>query len=263
MKAMVLAAGEGMRLRPLTHDRPKPMLPVAGLPLLEHTIYWLRGHGVRQVAINLHHKPALITQHFGDGSGFGVEINYSHEEQLLGTAGAVKRLERFFDRTFVVAYGDVFTDLDLTAMADFHRARRGAGTIALYHADNPTARGLVETAEDDGIVRFAEKPRPEEVFTDLANGGVYILEPEVLSFIPSESYYDFGHNLFPDLLRRGLALYGYAIPDSTCLIDIGSPESYQQAQSVFAAQRAQNGRRNHDYGRRWGLPMPAVVRFEP
>jgi len=236
-KAMILAAGEGTRLRPLTLDCPKPMLPVAGRPLLEHTVEWLRRHGVSEIAVNLHYKPLSITGHFGDGSRFGVAITYSHEEQLLGTAGAVKRLEHFFHGTFVVIYGDVLTDLDLTAMAAFHRDRGGAGSVALYRVDNPSARGLVETDGDGRILRFVEKPRPEEVFTDLANAGVYILEPEILDHIPTERRYDFGRDLFPDLLRRGVRLYGYPIPEATRLIDIGIPESYQEAQGLFSPER--------------------------
>jgi mannose-1-phosphate guanylyltransferase len=237
MKAMILAAGEGTRLRPLTDDCPKPMLPVAGRPLLEHTLDWLRGHGVRQMAINLHYRPHSITTHFGDGSGFGVEITYSHEEHLLGTAGAVKRLEGFFESTFAVVYGDVLTDLDLTAMLALHRARGGVATVALHRVDNPTARGLVEMDGDGRIVRFVEKPPPEQVFTDLANAGVYILEPDVLRLVPAERFYDFGRDLFPDLLGRGMPLQGYPIPDMTYLVDIGSPESYRRAQQLFSPRR--------------------------
>jgi NDP-sugar pyrophosphorylase family protein len=234
MKGMILAAGEGTRLRPLTLDCPKPMLPIKGQPLLEHTIAWLRIHGVQEIAINLHHQPRAIPEHFGDGREFEVKITYSMEGHLLGTAGAVKRLERFFDQTFVVIYGDVLTDLDLTAMATYHRASEGMGTIALYRVDNPIARGLVEMAENGRIVRFVEKPRPEEVFTDLANSGVYILEPEVLEPIPPGVFYDFGRDLFPALLERGTLLYGYPIADTEYLIDIGSPESYERAQREWA-----------------------------
>ena len=226
---MILAAGEGTRLRPLSLDRPKPMAPVAGRPLLEYTIDWLVKYGVQDVAINLHYKPEAITGHFGDGRAFGVRLTYSHEEQLLGTAGAVKRLECFFDQTFVLIYGDVLTDLDLTDLEAYHRQKAGLGTVALYRVDNPTVRGLVEIDPTGRILRFVEKPRPEEVFTDLANSGVYILEPEVLQYIPPDTACDFGRDLFPALLERHVPLYGYPLAEDEYLIDIGSPESYAQA----------------------------------
>ncbi|MCS7260865.1 MAG: nucleotidyltransferase family protein [Anaerolineae bacterium] len=233
MKAMILAAGEGTRLRPLTEQCPKPMLPVAGRPLLEHTLAWLQRYGIREVAINLHHLPEAIRGYFGDGSRFGMRITYSPEEQLLGTAGAVRRLEHFFNETFVVVYGDVLTDLDLAALLRFHREHQGIGTITLYRVNNPTACGLVELDWDGRVVRFIEKPRPEEVFTNLANAGVYILEPEVIAQIPPEGASDFGRDVFPALLERGLTLYGYIIPATTRLIDIGSPEHYRLAQELF------------------------------
>ncbi|MGQ9502597.1 MAG: nucleotidyltransferase family protein [Anaerolineae bacterium] len=233
MKAMILAAGEGTRLRPLTERCPKPMLPVAGRPLLEHIIAWLRAHGVCKIAINLHHHPEAITQYFGDGSCFDVHITYSLEEQLLGTAGAVRRLEHFFHETFVVVYGDVLTDLDLTALTRFHRQHGGIATLALYRVSNPTACGLVELSWDGRIVRFVEKPRPEEVFTNLANAGVYILEPQVIAHIPLAGPSDFGRDIFPKLLQHKLPLYGYIIPATTRLVDIGSPEHYHLAQELF------------------------------
>lgn len=230
---MILAAGEGTRLRPLTDTCPKPMLPVGGRPLLEHTIRWLRRHGVREVAINLHYRPEAITQYFGDGRRFGVAITYSPEARLLGTAGAVRQLEAFFDATFAVIYGDVLTDLDLTALADFHRASGSVATLALYHADNPSARGLVALDGTGRITRFVEKPRPEEVFTDLAYAGVSILEPAVLPFIPPGQPSDFGRDIFPALLRAGLPLSGWPIAPGTLLIDIGSPQSYREVKDKY------------------------------
>ncbi|MDH7487809.1 MAG: NDP-sugar synthase [Anaerolineae bacterium] len=234
MKALILAAGEGTRLRPLTLDRPKPMLPIAGKPLLEHTIAWLRQHGITQVAINLHHRPEAITDHFGDGRRWGVHIIYSYEEQLLGTAGAARRLQPFFDDTFVVVYGDVLTDMNLTAMLDFHRRLKRRlpllATIALYRVPNPSECGLVGLDGSRRITCFVEKPPPQAVFTDLANAGVYVLEAAVLEHIPPDRYHDFGHDLFPALLERGAPLYGYPLGPDEFLIDIGSPEKYHQAQ---------------------------------
>ena len=158
MRALILAAGEGTRLRPLTLTCPKPMLPVGGRPVLEHLVRLLRRHGVTEIAINLHYRPEVIVRHFGDGARFGVSITYSPEERLLGSAGAAKRLEWFFGETFFVLYGDVLTDLDLGSLVDRHRARRAAATLALYEVEDPTRCGIVEVAADGRIVRFAEKP---------------------------------------------------------------------------------------------------------
>ena len=211
------------------------MLPIAGKPLLEHTIEWLNAHGITEIAINLHHQSQAIVEHFGDGSRFGVQITYSHEDPILGTAGAAKRLEPFFDDTFVVVYGDVLTDLNLTALVSFHRIKSATVTVALYRVENPSACGLVGLDDHWRITRFVEEPLPEEVFTDLANAGVLVLEPSVLAHIPPDTFYDFGHHLLPDLLARGLPLYGYPISDTTYLIDIGTPEKYERAQREWPA----------------------------
>ena len=149
MKAMLLAAGEGTRLRPLTIDRPKPMLPLAGRPMLEYTVAWLRHHGITQIGINLHHCPEVVTDYFGDGSAFRVDIAYSVEERILGTAGGARRMSRFLDCTFVLVYGDVLTDLDLTTLVGFHR-RHTAGphlTMTLYRVPNPSECGIVSLDE--------------------------------------------------------------------------------------------------------------------
>ena len=237
MKALILAAGEGTRLRPLTLDRPKPMLPIAGRPLLEHTIAWLKQHDVIRVAINLHHRPEAITRHFGDGHRWGVQIVYSYEEQLLGTAGAARRLRTFFDETFVVVYGDVLTDMNLTAMLDFHSAHQtAAATIALYRVPNPSDCGLVGLNGNQRITCFVEKPPPEDVFTDLANAGVYVIEPAILDHIPPDTDYDFGHDLFPELMASGVPLYGHPISPKEYLIDIGSREKYEKAQQEWAVR---------------------------
>jgi len=234
IKAMLLAAGEGARLRPLTLHRPKVMLPIAGQPLLVHTLRWLKRYGVEQVAINLHHKSEAITSYCGDGRSWGVEITYSYEEKLLGTAGAVRKLRPFFDETFVLVYGDVLTDLPLDALLRFHR-EKGPGppsgylTMALYRVPDPTAVGLVGLDEEGRVVAFKEKPRPEEVFTDLANSGILVLEPGIIEHIPADTFYDFGHHLFPKLLEEGVPMYGWPIPPQTYLLDIGTPENYERA----------------------------------
>lgn len=235
MKALVLAAGEGTRLRPLTADRPKPMLPVGGMPLLEQIVTLLRQHGVADIAINLHYKPWSIVQHLGHGRRWGVRIHYSFEETLLGSAGAAKRLEWYFDESFIVFYGDLYTDMDLSSLTTAHRQGGALVTMALYSVNNPTECGIVELDAQSRVRRFVEKPAPDQVFSRLANAGIYVIEPEVLSWLPEEQHLDFGHDVFPQMLASGQPIVGYPITDS--LIDIGSMENYQKAQRL-AAQRA-------------------------
>jgi len=250
MKALILAAGKGTRLQDRTRNCPKPMLPVQGKPLLEHVVCWLRQHGITEIAMNLHHCPAVITDHFGNGAAWGVELTYSYEETLLGTAGAAKRLAAFLDEPFVVAYGDVFTNLDLTRLMDAHQKRchvattdpaennkdvETAATLALYRVPNPTECGLVEMDADGRIKRFVEKPPPDQVFTDLANAGVMVCQPEVLAYIPAETSFDFGRDVFPALLAADKALWGQAIGEDEYLIDIGTPNAFQRAQQLVFA----------------------------
>ncbi|BCX05783.1 MAG: hypothetical protein KatS3mg053_3721 [Candidatus Roseilinea sp.] len=233
--ALILAAGEGTRLRPLTLERPKPMVPIAGRPLLDYTVTWLRDHGITDIAINLHYKPEVIVQHFGDGSTFGVQIHYSHEPRILGTAGAARKIRPWVDeRPLIVVYGDVLTDLDLHALLDYHaqmseRDPVTAVTMSLYHVPNPTEVGLVGMDDTGRVNRFLEKPKPSEVFTDLANAGVLVLQPDALELIPEDTFCDFGMHIFPMLLQAGLSIYGWVIPEDTYLLDIGSPEKYAQA----------------------------------
>lgn len=217
-------------MRPLTLDCPKAMLPIAGKPLLEHTVELLRRHGITQIAVNLHHKPEVITDHFGDGRDFGVEIQYSLEDPILGTAGAVKKLEAYLDETFVVVYGDVLTNLNMRTLISFHEIQGGLATIALYRVDDPSACGLVELDDHWQIVHFMEKPPSEEVFTDLANTGIFVVEPEVIDHIPSGTFYDFGHDLFPKLLEEGVPICGYPISDTDYVLDIGTADRYERAQ---------------------------------
>lgn len=209
------------------------MLPLGGRPLLEHLIALLCHHGVSGVAINLHHRPEAIVQHFGDGRRFGVPITYSLEEQLLGSAGAAKRLAWFFPETFLVLYGDVLTDLDLTTLIEHHRANGGLATIALYEPEDPTRCGIVELAADGRVMRFVEKPAPDAIAGNLANAGIYVLEPEVLQHVPEWGPCDFGRDLFPTLLWRGLPLHGFRV--AGYVLDVGSPERYAQAQADLAA----------------------------
>ncbi len=230
MKGMILAAGEGRRLRPLTDHLPKPMLPVAGRPLLEHIIVHLRDCGLTELAVNLYHLPGAVIDYFGDGSRWGIQLRYSVEERLLGSAGGVKRLQAFFDDTFVVFYGDLLTWTDLRPMINLHRQAGVMATMGLYRVPDPWNRGIVQLDEAQNIVRFAEKPPREQVFSNLANAGIYVLEPEVLDRIPPEQMYDFGHDVFPGMLRESIRIAGYVIED--LLIDIGLPEKYEAANRI-------------------------------
>ena len=244
MKAVILAAGEGTRLRPLTLDRPKPMLPIGGAPLLEHLIHLLAQHGVQDIAINLHYKPGVVSAYCGDGSQWGVRLTYSIEETILGTAGAVRRLQPFLDERFFVLYGDVLTDLDLAALDRFHTAQQAALTAALYHVPRPWECGIVDMDSSGRISRFVEKPPKAAVFSDLANAGIYVMEPSLITAIPPDAFYDFGRDLFPSLLRHGAAIYGYPIGPDDYLLDIGSPDKYEQANRDWAEGRVKHGARD-------------------
>ncbi len=236
MRALILAAGEGRRLRPLTLDRPKPMLVVGERPLIEQIVLLLKKHGITEIAINLHYKPKAIVSHLGTGERFGVRIQYSFEQRLLGSAGAARRLDWFLaNGTFVVFYGDLYTDLNLSRLIAAHKRSDGWITMALYEVDDPTACGIVKLDGHGRVIRFVEKPRPEQVFSRLANAGVLVVEPRVLELIPPERPYDFGHDLFPQMLAADLPIYGYRI--DSMLIDIGTPENYRRAQEAFAQRR--------------------------
>jgi NDP-sugar pyrophosphorylase family protein len=240
MKAMVLAAGEGTRLRPLTRDMPKPMLPLGGRPLIGHLVSLLREHGVTDVAVNLHHRPEAIIAYLGDGSSFGVRVTYSCEETLLGSAGAVKKLAPFFDESFFVLYGDVLTDISLSALAECHRRHGAALTMALHEADEPSRCGIAEVDAAGMVRRFREKPAPQDVFSTWANAGVYAAEPSILELVPEDSFFDFGGNLIPLLLARGQGVGAYL--SSSYFLDIGSVERYQQAERDLAAGAVRTSR---------------------
>lgn len=230
---MILAAGKGTRLRPLTDTLPKPMVPLAGKPMLEYTIELLKTHGIRQIAMNLHHYPEMITGHFSRGEKWGVEILYSVEAELLGTAGAVKKLERFFTETFLVVYGDNLTTCDLSRLMSFHQDRRGVASIALHYREDPTMSGVVSVGPNDRIHRFLEKPEPGQVFSHWVNAGVLVLEPTILSHIPADRPSDFGRDVFPALLAAGQPLYGYRMPAHEGLWWIDTPEDLQRVQRQF------------------------------
>ena len=224
MKAVILVGGEGTRLRPLTCTTPKSMVPIMNRPFLEHMIEYLKGHAIDEIILTLCYLPHHIRDYFGDGSRFGVRLSYVMEECPLGTAGAVKNVAQHLDEPFFVFNGDVFTDLDLTAMLDFHRTREAKVSIALTPVEDPTIYGVVETDESGAIQRFIEKPRWDMVTTNRINAGTYIIDPEILSYIPQGTNYSFEHGLFPHVIESGDPIYGYR--SDAYWIDIGTPQKY-------------------------------------
>jgi NDP-sugar pyrophosphorylase family protein len=228
IKAMVLAAGGGTRLYPLTFAIAKPMVPVLNRPVLEHIIALLARHGITELIANLHSFPEQIVSYFGDGARCGVSLEYSHERELLGTAGGVKHVASFFgDQTFIVIGGDDLADFDLTAMAAFHRARNAMATIAVSEVEHVTEYGIV-VSDDDGRIRsFQEKPAAHEALSRTANTGVYMFEPALLDYIPANEFFDFGKQVFPLLLKRGAPFYAWRA--AGYWKDIGNPREYLDA----------------------------------
>ena len=226
MKAVILVGGKATRLEPLTCNIPKAMVPVLNVPFLELVIRHLSRHQVKDIILAQGHLAQSIESYLGDGSQFGVKLNYLVEDTPWGTAGAVKNAERYLDETFLALNGDTFTDLDITAMIDFHRAKKAKVTIALAPVDDPTSYGLVETNTDGRVTRFLEKPNWSEVTTNMVNAGTYILEPDVLAQIPQQTKVSVERETFPRLLAQGESVYAYS--SSGYWIDVGTPEKYLQ-----------------------------------
>ncbi len=225
-----MAGGEGTRLRPLTVNRPKPLVPMVNKPLMEHVVYLLKSSGFRDIGVTLHYLPETIMSYFGNGGDFGVRFYYSIEEDKpLGTAGGVKYLvEKYgWHDTLVIISGDVYTDIDLGEMLRFHKSRGSVFTMAVRRTDDPTKYGIALLDEEGRVRRFLEKPSWSEVFSDLINMGIYIVEPEALEIIPSNTEYDFAKNLIPELLRRDMPVYGCRA-DNYYWSDIGSIEEYKK-----------------------------------
>jgi mannose-1-phosphate guanylyltransferase / phosphomannomutase len=229
IRAMVMAAGAGTRLRPLTSSVPKPMVPIANRPVLEYTVENLRRHGITEIMFNLHSHPQMIQDYFKDGSKWGVSIEYSHEPQLLGTAGGVKKVESFLKGgTFLVMSGDGLTDVNLSDMLSFHIQRDSMATMGLKPVDTRFDYGVTITRSNGRITRFIEKPKWSDVFSNQVNTGVYVFEPEVLSLIPRNRVYDFGHDVWPQLLAKKKPIFGYPISQYWC--DVGNLGEYRRAQ---------------------------------
>jgi mannose-1-phosphate guanylyltransferase len=230
VKAIILAAGAGTRLRPLTDNCPKPMLPIAGRPLLARTLDWLRANHVLEVALNLHHLPDVVRTGLGDGAAWGMSLRYSYEPTLLGTSGAMLAIAEcypgWFDQTFLLLYGDMLLDIGLADLVAFHQSSGAELTLALKYTATPQTQGMVEVDSTGRLLRFVEKPRAW-AGGDLANAGVYVCEPAILSAIPP-GVSDFGHDVIPALLARGARVFGRLAEGY--LLDIGTPAAYAQAQ---------------------------------
>jgi NDP-sugar pyrophosphorylase family protein len=232
MKVFILAAGLGTRLRSLGLDLPKVMVPVGGKPLLEHHLELFKRQGIRELIVNLHYLPEKITSYFGDGSRFGVKITYSPEPELLGTAGAVKKMEHaLLGETFVVFYGDNLVRVEFAPLLEFHRAHQAVATVALFASSEPWTGGVVETDSSGRVLRFVEKPDPKQISTNLISAGIFVIEPSVLEMIPVGQFCDFGKDVFPKLLADGRPVY--AMKPEAYVQDVGTPERLAKAQHDF------------------------------
>jgi mannose-1-phosphate guanylyltransferase / phosphomannomutase len=229
MKAVIMAGGFGTRLRPLTCNIPKPMVPMLNRPMMEHIVELLKRHGITDIVATLYYQPDVVSNHFDDGHRFGVSMQYLRAEADFGTAGSVRNAREFLDQRFLIISGDVFTDFDLSAAVRFHESKKAKATLILTHASNPLAFGVVLTRDDGKITRFLEKPSWGEVFSDTINTGIYILEPEVLDLVPQKEEFDFSKNLFPILLEQDMGLYGYIAEGYWK--DVGNLNEYQDAHS--------------------------------
>jgi len=228
MKAMILAAGRGARLRPLTDRTPKPMIPIAGRPLLEYVVRLLARHGFVDLCINLHHLPQIIRSHFGDGSSWGVHVTYSHEIELLGTAGAVRQMAGFFNEPFLVYYADNLCNVDLTEFWEGHRRSACAASMGLLWMDDPTHRGIVGLNGRSRLTRILEKPGAADVFDNyLVNGGLYALAPSVIERIPEQVPWDFSDQVFPALLAADTPVNGHRLRGR--LLSTDTPARYRHA----------------------------------
>lgn len=240
---MVLVGGEGTRLRPLTYTTTKAMVPVLNMPFIQHVIHHLTNHNVTEIILAMGYQPDSIKNHFEKTGNIATKLIYSVEHVPLGTAGAVKNAAPYIDKdeTLFVLNGDIFTDLDLTAMFNFHRDRKAKVTIALTPVDDPTQFGVVELDRQQRVTRFIEKPRRQEITSNLINAGIYLVESEILERIPLGKRFMFEHDVFPMLITEGEPIYGY--PTNAYWIDMGTPEKYSRLNYDLLQGKCQLGGR--------------------
>ena len=237
MKGVIIAGGKGKRLVPLTNKLPKPMLKVAGKPLLEHQINLFRKYKINKLLLCLHYLPEKIMGYFKNGSDFGVQLEYSVEKKPMGTAGALnlaKNLKNFFDQAFIAMYGDNFTNLNLKKLADFHNRKKSFATIVLYKKKlEEKSSSLIVKGKNSRIRKIVEGPDNRDLKNlkgkyKYVNAGIYVLEPEILKFIPKRKF-DFAYDLFPVLLKKRQRVYGYDMPKGTILREIGTIKKLNSA----------------------------------
>ena len=236
MKAIIVAGGRGERLRPLTDNKPKPMVEVAGKPILLHTVELLKDAGIKEYIFALCYLPDVVKDFFGDGKKFGISIKYTLEdpEKPLGTAGAIKASEEHIDDSFIVTYADILRDLNVKKMIAQHKDTNAFTTINAYRRKGREAKSLIHFEEDRHVTHFIERPKPDELREDViwSNGSFYIFEPEIFAEIPAEIDCDFGKTIFPDLIEKKKAVY--AFPSQGFFIDIGTKEKLEKAEEYFA-----------------------------
>src|ERR1700746_3241260 len=233
-----MAGGEGTLLRPMTANQPKPLLPVANRPIMEHVLRLLKRHGFDETVVTVQFLAAMVRNYCGDGEDFGMSLQYATEEMPLGTAGSVRNAEDALrDEPFLVISGDALTDMDLSGLVRFHKDKGALVTVALAKVPNPLEFGIVITEEDGQIQRFLEKPTWGQVFSDTVNTGVYIMEPEVLAEVPPGEMVDWAGDVFAYLVHRGAPIFGY-ISDKYWE-DVGTLESYLKAQADVLSRKVE------------------------
>ena len=230
MKAMILAAGFGTRLKPLTNELPKPLFPVLNRPILEHAIHFLKSQGIREIAINLHHQPEKIINYFGDGKSFGVNLHFSKEEEILGTAGGIKNCESFLkDETFLVINSDVLADVNLKDVLNFHKEKNSKLTLVVRKVGEAEKYKSIQRVEEGRIVHFlGHSIKNPEPTTQVMFTGIQIMEPEIFSRIPENKFCGTTEDVFPGMIQEGLPVYGFL--HRGYWIDMGTRETYIQAQ---------------------------------
>lgn len=242
MQALILAGGKGTRLRPLTVYTPKPIVPVLNKPFLLYQIEILRRAGIKDITLSLNYQPDKIEHLLGNGAEYGVNLRFITEPAPMGTGGAYKYAADSIRETTVVFNGDILTDLDISDVIRQHREKKAEATIALVPVENPAAYGLVETEPDGKVLRFREKPKPEEIAeltTKNINAGIYVLEPTILDIIPKGENYSFEYNVFPDILAHEKTFFAY-IMEQNYWRDLGTPESYLDAHHDFLGGKIRN-----------------------
>ena len=231
MKAMILAAGLGTRLRPFTEDKPKCLVPLAGRPLIDWTLRWLKSAGVKACVINLHYLADKVRDFIGSGSQYGLQIQYSYEPELLGTAGAVKKVAAFFDRPFFIIYSDNFSQWNLRNLVEAHDKKEAVATMAVHWREDVSQSGVVELDRDNRIMRLVEKPEVGSgVNSHYVNAGFYFLDPKVFDYIPDERFCDFAFDVFPKMLHAGERILAVKMEDP--IIGIDTMEAYSQANAL-------------------------------